>query len=59
VGAGTGDVAPRARALPPLTAKTVALIRQMAADNRLWGAERIRGELLKFGIGVATSTIQK
>ncbi len=31
----------------------------MAADNRLWGAERIRGELLKLHIPVAKSTIQK
>ena len=30
----------------------------MAHDNRLWGAERIRGELLKLGIRVARSTIQ-
>jgi hypothetical protein len=28
----------------------------MAAANRLWGAERIRGELLKLGIRVAKST---
>ncbi len=31
----------------------------MARDNRLWGAERIRGELLKLGIGVCKRTIQK
>ena len=31
----------------------------MARDNRLWGAERIRGELLKLGIHVAKRTIQK
>jgi putative transposase len=31
----------------------------MAAANRLWGAERIRGELLKLDIRVAKSTIQK
>src|SRR5919199_4366346 len=35
---------------PPLAPDTVALIREMAAANRLWGAERIRGELLKLGI---------
>ena len=44
---------------PPLAPETVALIREMAAANRLWGAERIRGELLKFGIRVARSTIQR
>ena len=27
--------------------ETIALIRQIAKDNRLWGAERIRGALLK------------
>jgi transposase InsO family protein len=43
---------------PPLPAETVALIRRMAADNPLWGAERIRGELLKLGIRVAKRTIQ-
>jgi putative transposase len=37
----------------------VALIKEMARDNRLWGAERIRGELLKLGIGVCKRTIQK
>ncbi len=44
---------------PPLAPDTIALIRGMAATNRTWGAERIRGELLKLGIGVAKSTIQK
>ena len=31
----------------------------MASENRLWGAERIRGELLKLGIHAAKRTIQK
>jgi transposase InsO family protein len=31
----------------------------MTAANRLWGAERIRGELLKLGIRVAKTTIQR
>ena len=43
---------------PPLPAETVALIRQMADDNPLWGAERIRGELAKLGLRVAKRTIQ-
>src|SRR2546429_5790888 len=30
----------------------------MARNNRLWGAERIRGELLKLGIRVCKRTIQ-
>ena len=37
----------------------ITLIRCMAADNRLWGAERIRGELLKLGIRVAKRTVQR
>ena len=31
----------------------------MATENRLWGAERIRGELLKLGTAVAERTIQR
>lgn len=49
--------APRHR--PPIAAETITLIREMAVANRLWGAERIRGELLKLDIRVAKSTIQK
>jgi putative transposase len=37
----------------------VRLIRRMAAENRLWGAERIRGELLNLGIRVAKRTVQR
>jgi hypothetical protein len=36
----------RALAQPRLSTETIDLIRQMAIRNRLWGAERIRGELL-------------
>jgi putative transposase len=50
-------VAPAHR--PPLAPETVALIRTMATANHLWGAERIRGELLKLDIRVAKSTIQR
>lgn len=39
--------------------QTIELIRRMAGENRLWGAERIRGELLKLGIRVSKRTIQK
>jgi hypothetical protein len=42
-----------------VTSDTVWLIREMAARNRLWGAERIRGELLKIGVRVSKRTIQK
>jgi putative transposase len=44
---------------PKVAAETIALIRQMAKDNQLWGAERIRGELLKLGLRVCKRTIQK
>jgi putative transposase len=39
--------------------ETITLIKEMAANNRLWGAERIRGELLTVGIKVAKRTIQR
>jgi transposase InsO family protein len=42
-----------------LSIQTIRLIWQMATDNRLWGAERIRGELLKLGIQASKRTIQK
>ena len=44
---------------PRIASETIALIKQMARENRLWGAERIRGELLKLGIRVSKRTIQK
>jgi putative transposase len=44
---------------PRLSQETISLIQEMARDNRLWGAERIRGELLKLGIHVCKHTIQK
>jgi putative transposase len=43
---------------PKLATQTIALILQMAQENRLWGAERIRGEVLKLGLAVAKHTIQ-
>jgi len=44
---------------PRVAPETIALIRRMAKENRLWGAERIRGELLKLGIRVNKRTIQR
>jgi len=44
---------------PRISQETVTLIKEMARDNRLWGAERIRGELLKLGLHVSKRTIQK
>src|ERR1700682_2264913 len=35
------------------------LIREMSLANRLWGAPRIHGELLKLGIEVVQSTVAK
>jgi putative transposase len=50
----------RSRAPPARVAKdTITLIRSMAEHNRLWGAERIRGELLKLGIRVSKRTVQR
>jgi len=37
----------------------ITLMRKMVKENKLWGAERIRGELLKLGIEVSKRTIQK
>jgi putative transposase len=42
----------------PPTARA-ALIREMAASNPRWGAERVRGELLKLGIRVCKRTVQR
>ena len=50
---------PGRRGKPPLTDDIVSLIKQMAQENRFWGAERIRGELLKLGVQVSKSTVQK
>jgi transposase InsO family protein len=45
--------------LPKVSDGTITLIREMAAANRRWGAERIRGELLKLDIRVAKWTVQQ
>ncbi len=45
--------------IPKIAEEIIALIKQMAVENRLWGAERIQGELLKLGIKVAKRTVQK
>jgi putative transposase len=52
---------------PRILPETIQLIKQVARDNFLWGAERIpneageafRGELLKLGIKISKRTIQK
>jgi putative transposase len=43
----------------PVRKELIALIRHMATENRRWGAERIRGELLKLGRHASKSSIQK
>jgi putative transposase len=44
---------------PKISPEVILLIREMAKNNRLWGAERIRGELLKLDSRVCKRTIQK
>lgn len=44
---------------PRISEATIALIKQMAIENRRWGAKRIRGELLKPGIQVNNGTIRR
>src|ERR1700726_4153465 len=41
---------------PKIAADLRALIRRMSAENPLWGAPRIHGELLKLGFEVAQSS---
>ena len=50
---------PRPAPKPRVATETIALIRAMAVANRLWGADRIRGELLKLDIRVSKRTIQR
>jgi hypothetical protein len=35
----------------PIPQKLQALIRQLAAENKLWGQRRIQAELAKLGLG--------
>src|SRR5260370_22158564 len=44
---------------PKIETELRALIRQMSAENLLWGAPRIHGELLKLGFSVAQSSVAK
>ena len=44
---------------PRVESETIALIRKIVKENKVWGAERIRGELLKLGIELSKRTIQK
>src|SRR5207245_3680378 len=42
---------------PKIDADLRALIRRMSAENSLWGAPRIHGELLKLGFEVSQSGV--
>jgi putative transposase len=44
---------------PRLSAEVRDLIGTISGDNRLWGTERIRGELLKLGIVVSKRSIRR
>jgi transposase InsO family protein len=44
---------------PQVDADLRALIQRMSAENPLWGAPRIHGELLKLGFEVAQSSVAK
>lgn len=43
----------------PKDKRTVDTIKEMAKNNLKWGAEKIRGELLKLGLRASKRTIQK
>jgi putative transposase len=42
-----------------IASEIIQIIRKMTQEKTLWGAERIRGELLKLGITLSKRTIQK
>jgi putative transposase len=44
---------------PKIPREQIALIRQMAADNPLWGAPRIHGEMLKLGFDISEASVQR
>jgi transposase InsO family protein len=50
---------PKTAPAPRISSDVIELIQRMATENRLWGAERVRGELIKLGIHVAKRTVQR
>jgi putative transposase len=44
---------------PVVGSEVKALIKQMAQSNPLWGAPRLRGELLKLGIEISERTVSR
>jgi hypothetical protein len=49
----------RQRGRPRIDAELQVLIQRMAAENRLWGSVRIKGELRKLGLEVSNSTVRR
>jgi len=49
----------KSRGRPSVTPELIRLIRRMAQENPLWGAPRIRSELLLLGYHVAEATVAK
>jgi hypothetical protein len=44
---------------PQIDTELRVLVRRMSAENPLWGAPRIHGELLKLGFEIAQSSVAK
>jgi hypothetical protein len=44
---------------PPVSKEIRQLIRKMSRENPIWGAPRIRGELLKLGIDIGETSVGK
>ena len=44
---------------PRVSTEIRALVRQMSAQNPLWGAPRIHGELMKLGFNVSQATVSR
>src|SRR5690242_11566125 len=44
---------------PRVGSETITLTRKIVKENKLWGAERRRGELLKLGIELSKRAVQK
>jgi len=43
---------------PRISPEAIALIQQMALENRMWGAKRIRDELRKLGDRINQRTVR-
>src|SRR5436309_7448285 len=56
---GTGGGNPALLEADRRSMRNCALIRRMSAENSLWGAPRIHGELLKLGFELGQSSVAK